>query len=291
MKWYYPILSWPLYPLLALPTRVIYLFSDITFFILFYLTGYRKKVVYSNLRNSFPDKTEAEIRLIAKKYYRHMVDVIFETLKLGTLSKTELLKRAIFTNPEVIRQFETDKQSFICVLGHMGNWEWTGPSFSQNYSTPLYALYHPLSNPFFDWFMHKLRTRFGSRLIAMNSLLRKMPELKKEYCAIAFIADQTPLPESAYWVNFLHQDTPVFFGTEKIARKFNLPVVYVSTAKPSRGKYSCTFKVITKQPRETEEGWITREHTRLLEEDIKASPYTWLWSHRRWKHKRKPINE
>lgn len=287
MKWYYPILSAPLYLLLALPLRVLYVLSDLVYFILFYAAGYRKKVVYSNLKNAFPGKSEQELNLIAKKFYRHMVDVVFETLKLATISKEELLKRLVFTNYEVIDQFKARNQSFVFVLGHMGNWEWTGPSFSQNHPMKLYGLYHPLSNQFFDWFLYKLRTRFGVGLIPMNKLLREMVKLKNECCAIAFIADQTPSSENAYWINFLHQDTPVFLGTEKIARRFNYPVVYASASKPARGRYVYTFKVITSEPNNTQEGFITKEHTRLLEEDIKATPHIWLWSHRRWKHKRR----
>lgn len=291
MKWYYPIASAPLYLLLAMPLRLLYILSDLVFFILFYITGYRKKVVYSNLKNAFPNKSAQEIDAIAKGYYRHMVDVIFETLKLATLSREELLKRVVFNNIHVIDQFKARNQSFLFVLGHMGNWEWTGPSFSQNSSVKLYALYHPLSNPFFDWFMYKLRTRFGGGLIPMNNLLREMVKLKNECCAIAFIADQTPSSENAYWTNFLNQDTPVFFGTEKIARRFNYPVVYASATKPARGRYAYTFKVISSEPNNTEDGFITMEHIRLLEEDIKATPHIWLWSHRRWKHKRKIRNE
>lgn len=291
MKWYYPIASAPFYLLLALPLRVLYLLSDVAFFILFYITGYRKKVVYTNLKNAFPDKSAGEINTIARNYYRHMVDVVVETLKLATLSREELLKRVVFHNYKVVEQFKARNQSFVFVLGHMGNWEWTGPSFSQNYPVKLYALYHPLSNPFFDYFLYKLRTRFGGGLIPMNNLLREMVKLKNECCAIAFIADQTPSSENVYWTNFLNQDTPVFFGTEKIARRFNYPVVYASATKPARGIYEYTFRVITNDPNNTEEGYITKEHTRLLEEDIKALPHIWLWSHRRWKHKRKAKDE
>lgn len=286
MRWYYPILLAPVYLLLLLPLPVLYLFSDLVFLLLFHVSGYRRKVVYANLRASFPAKNDAEIHDIARKYYHHMVDVIFETLKLCTISRKELLSRAVFENIDLVNQFKEKGQSFLFVLGHMGNWEWMGPSFSQNDSTKLYALYHPLSNRFFDWFVYRLRTRFGGGLIPMNNLLREMTHLRNEYCAIAFIADQTPMPEHAYWVDFLNQDTPVFVGIEKIARRFNYPVVYVSTVKRGRGKYTSTFKLVSQEPKHTADGEITRLHTAMLEQDINQSPSIWLWSHRRWKHKR-----
>lgn len=286
MKWYYPVLASPIFLLLLLPLRILYLLSDVVFVLLYYVTGYRKKVVFQNLRASFPSKSENEIRLIAVQYYRHMVDVIFETLKLATISKREIKKRVKFNNMELVEQIRMRGQSFIFVLGHMGNWEWTGPSFSQQTPTKLYALYHPLSNAFFDWFIYRMRVRFDGALIPMNNLLREMAKLKNEHCAIAFIADQTPMPESAYWLNFLNQDTPVFFGTEKIAKRFNYPVIYVSAIKLKRGQYECTFKLISDKPAETPEGYITETHSAWLEQDILKMPHIWLWSHRRWKHKR-----
>jgi KDO2-lipid IV(A) lauroyltransferase len=124
------------------------------------------------------------------------------------------------------------------------------------------------------------------KLIPMQQTMRALSELKNTFTGIAFIADQTPAPENAYWIQFLHQDTPVFVGTEKIARRFDYPVVYVSTKKLKRGRYELTFQIITLQSGSTNEGWITREHTRLLENDINNQPAIWLWSHRRWKHKR-----
>lgn len=285
-KWYYPLLAGLFGTMLLLPLRVLYLLSDLVYLVLYHVVGYRKQVVFRNLENSFPEKSREEIREIAGKYYRHMVDVVFETLKLATISKKELLKRHHFNGLEIMDRLKESGQSFLFVLGHMGNWESIGPAFSQLHPTRLYALYHPLSNRFFNWYIYRLRTRFGGRLIPMNSLLREMAHLKNEYCAIAFISDQTPLPEHAVWLRFLNQDTPVFAGTERIARKFNYPVIYASVKKPARGHYTITMKVLTYDPSQTPEGFITAGHTRLLEEDIRATPHIWLWSHRRWKHKR-----
>lgn len=286
MKWFYPIIAAPIYIIFALPLFVLYGLSNFVYVILYDVVGYRKKVVFQNLRNSFPQKTEAELQAIAKRYYKHMVDVIIETLKLSTLSNAELKKRVVFKNTEIITQLQQQNKSYLFVLGHMGNWEWSGQSFSVNNLGPLYGLYHPLASPFFDWLMIKLRTRFELKLIPMQQVLRHMVGYKNTFTGTAFIADQTPSKENAYWVNFLHQDTPVFIGTEKIAKRFNYPVVYASCQKIARGYYQITFILITDNPALHPDGWITEQHTALLEQDIVNQPHIWLWSHRRWKHKR-----
>lgn len=285
MKWYYPIIALPIYLLCSLPLWALYGVSTGLYWILYYAIGYRKKVVRQNLRNSFPEKSEVEILLIERAYYKHMVDVIVETLKLATLSKNQLKKRVRFTNIELITQLEKEKQSYVFVLGHQGNWEWCGPAFASYGIGTLYGIYHPLSNSFFNWLMIKIRTRHGMKLVPMNQVMRGMAKLKEEFAGMAFIADQTPAPETAFWTTFLNQETPVFVGTEKLAKRFNFPVIYASNTKVKRGYYHIEFKLLSANPSATTNGWITEQHTRFLEQDIRANPANWLWSHRRWKHK------
>lgn len=191
----------------------------------------------------------------------------------------------------VFDQYAAKKQSVIIVLGHLGNWEWGGAGFSLNCRQPLYVLYHPLHNKYFDKLVYKMRTRLGTRLIPMHDSLRGILKNKNEVNATAFIADQTPPPETAYWMTFLNQDTPVFIGTEKIARKLNFPVVYVHVKRVRRGHYHLLAETLVENPAETKEGEITELHTQRLEQDIRKAPETWLWSHRRWKHKRKQVTE
>ncbi|MCC7534449.1 MAG: lysophospholipid acyltransferase family protein [Bacteroidia bacterium] len=284
MKWYYPILAFPIYLLFVLPLRVLYVLSSGLYVLLYYIVKYRRNVVAQNLKNSFPDKSAKELKQIEKEYYKHMVDVIIETLKLATISKNELHKRMRFTNAEFLNKYSN--RPFLFVLGHQGNWEWSGPAFDTLNFAPLYGIYHPLSNAFFDWFMIKIRSRKGMTLVSMQQTFRKANELKDKFSILAFIADQTPMPESAYWVNFLHQETPVFVGTEKIAKRYNFPVVYVSQKKVKRGYYETTFYELTSNSSCTPDGWITAEFMKRLEHDIQNQPAYWLWSHRRWKHKR-----
>lgn len=286
-RFYYPILALPIYLLMLLPFPLLYLLSDFLYGVAFHLLGYRKKVVYTNLRNAFPGKTKKEIDHIARAYYHFMIDLFIETFKTLTVSKRQINKRMQFDDLSMIHELKAKQQNFLYVMGHYGNWEWCGHSFSLQHIYQLDALYHPLSNPFFDWLTNKIRQRFGMGLISMQQSVKEMIRRRDQLNATAFIADQTPSnPRDAYWMTFLEQDTPVFFGTEKIARKFNYPVVFVSVRRLKRGYYKVYFQKVTDAPKDTPEGYITETHTRMLEEEIRRQPEIWLWSHRRWKHKR-----
>jgi KDO2-lipid IV(A) lauroyltransferase len=278
-----------LYLISILPFPLFYLVSDGIYLLLYRVIGYRKKVVYENLKNSFPEKTHEELKKIEKQFYHYLVDLFLETLKTLTISKEEAIKRCKL-NPKAVALFNelyTQKQSCILVMGHFGNWEWAGNTFSLINKQQLYVIYHPLTNKHFDKLMYDMRTRFGSKLYAMKDTMRGMISNRNEINATAFIADQTPAPENAYWTTFLNQDTPVFWGTEKIAQKLNYPVVYVTINRVKRGYYEVNAEILVNEPKNTKEGEISELHTRQLEKDIKAQPEIWLWSHRRWKHKRK----
>ena len=255
---------------------------------MFHVAGYRKQVVYTNLRNAFPEKTEAEILKIRKEFYSYLCDLFLETFKTLTISPSEAKRRCVIT-PEgaaIFDKYYREKKSVIIVMGHFGNWEWSGNAFSLNFRQQLYVIYHPLTNKNFDKLMYNMRTRFGTKLIAMRDTYKDMVRFKDEVNATAFIADQTPAPEHAYWTRFLNQDTPVFRGTEKIARKVNYPVVYSSVKRVKRGFYEIHAEVLFEEPRLTTDGEISEAHTRKLEKEIIEQPEIWLWSHRRWKHKR-----
>jgi KDO2-lipid IV(A) lauroyltransferase len=286
-KAYYYLLASPIYLLALLPFPVFYFICDIFYVLTYHIVGYRKKIVYTNLRNAFPDKTEKEINTIAKAYYHFMIDLFLETFKLLLMSEKQLKKRVLFDDLSMIYELKERKQNFLFVMGHYGNWEWCGQSFHLHHIFQQDVLYHPLSSPFFEWLMMKIRTRFGVQPIPMASSIREMIKRKNILNVTAFLADQTPSnTRDAYWMYFLNQDTPVLIGTEKIAKKLNCPVVFVSIRKIKRGYYNTYFQKITDDPQNAPEGYITEAHTRMLEEEIIRQPETWLWSHRRWKHKR-----
>jgi KDO2-lipid IV(A) lauroyltransferase len=278
-----------LYLLSLLPFPVFYLFSDFVYFMMYYVMGYRKEVVTANLKKSFPSKNDKEIRHIRKAFYHYLCDLFLETFKTLTITHSSALKHCRLSpgSKALFEKYHSERKSVIIVMGHFGNWEWAGNSFSMQCPQQLYVIYHPLTNKFFNGLIYRMRTRFGTKLIAMRDTYKDMVRLKDEVNATAFIADQTPAPESAYWTTFLNQDTPVFLGTEKIARKMNYPVVYASVRRVKRGYYEIVAETLFEEPRLTKDGEITEAHTRKLEQEIIAQPEIWLWSHRRWKHKRR----
>ena len=285
-KFLYHIYSIPLYLLALLPFPLLYLLSDGLCFLAFNLIGYRKKVVYENLRNSFLTYSEKEIHAIAKKFYSHLFDTILETFKLLTISKNGLKKHGVYTNLEVMDDIINQNKSFVILTGHMGNWEWLPNIWHIEDKADIVGIYHKLSSPFFEWFTKNMREKFGIQMITMENTLRGMIANKNKLTGTGFISDQTPSKENAHWLTFLNQDTPVFMGAEKIAKKFNYPVIYCHIIKPRRGYYEIKIDVITMEPQTTPDFYITETFNQLLEADIKNQPEIWLWSHRRWKHKR-----
>jgi len=241
--------------------------------------------VYDNLRNSFPNKSEVEIDKIARKFYVFFCDLILETLKTLTISKRAIKKHVRFDDLSIFEKYKAQNQSIIIVMGHLGNWEFGGARVAVEDHHKLYVIYHPLNSKYFNRLIVRMRTRLGNRLYAMNEVLRGMVRDRKELTATAFIADQTPQPNGAYWTTFLHQDTPVFTGTEKIAQKFKYPVIYISVKRPKRGLYIMECELLVAHPEKTSENEISELHTKRLERDIVENPEIWLWTHRRWKHK------
>lgn len=245
--------------------------------------------MFTNLKNSFPDKTEAELREIMKKFYVHFCDMFLETFKSLTMSEVQMKERYMIDEDSMrlAQKLFEQKKSVVLVMGHFGQWEVGGQAFTMSSPFKVFALYHPLKNKFFNWLFNHIRAHTGAVMIAMNNTIREMIKYKDTVSVYTFIADQTPSnPEESYWTKFLHQDTPVFWGTEKLAKKFNYPVVFASVRKYKRGYYKIFLEMLSENPKDTDEGVITELHTRKLERDIMLQPEIWLWSHRRWKHKK-----
>jgi KDO2-lipid IV(A) lauroyltransferase len=280
-----------IYLVAVLPFPLLYLFSDFVYLLLYRVLGYRRKVVHHNLIKSFPEKNEKEIQKIEKRFYRYFCDLFLETFKTLTISKEEMVRHCEFV-PEtlgIFSQLATENQSFIIAMGHFGNWEWGGNTFSICCRHQLYVIYHPLSNRYFNGLIYRMRTRFGTRLIPMKDTLRDMLKNRESLTATAFIADQSPLPDRAYWMEFMNQDTPVFPGIEKIALKIRYPIVYITIRRVKRGYYQVFAERIELPSKLQTNGTITEIYTRRLESDIRSQPENWLWTHRRWKHQRPQI--
>jgi len=289
MTQFFSYLAYALFRFLSIfPLWAIYIFSDIVFFVVYRILAYRKQIVNQNLRNAFPDKTPQEIRKIKKEFYHHFCDSFVETIKLWNISKKEIMRRCICKNPDFLNQYKAQGKSVIAVTGHYGNWEWLS-SFAIYNIGDFLPIYKPLHNKVFDKMYIKIRERFGAQTLAKNDTLRTMIKHKKQnhFTVTAFIGDQTPNRKNLhYWTNFLNQETPILQGTERIAKKLDQAVVYCKMTKVKRGYYEYEFIPITDQPKETGENEITELHTRLLENIINENPSYWLWSHKRWKHKR-----
>lgn len=286
------ILFYILFPIIwglsKLPLRVLYTLADFFYWIIYYVVKYRRIVVRNNLICSFPEYSIQKITNIEKKFYRFFCDFLVETIKYVSISEAELKCRITLRDTGLMADFFNQKQSVIGALGHCGNWEWASPYFSFMQLHRLNVIYHPLSNPYFEHFFVKVRSRFGANLVKMNDTARKMLAIQKDTVPhfSVFVADQTPSPDNAFWFDFLHQDTPFFRGVEILAKKCNMPVVYISIKRPKRGFYSISYELLSSQPTTEAEGAIMQKFVTRLEQDIIAQPEIWLWSHRRWKYKR-----
>jgi KDO2-lipid IV(A) lauroyltransferase len=273
-----------------LPLRVLYVISDFTFLLLYYFPSYRRKVVATNLKNSFPEKSEAELKSIEKKFYRHLADFFIETVKLMHVSKEEQKRRYTFSNIEVIDKLREEKRDIVAVLGHYNNWEWpTLLPFFLKYKVII--IYRPLQNKYFDRFIYNQRSRYGIVLTPTNMVIREIVNFRKQNINTisVFLTDQTPAKgDIKYWTKFLNQDTPVYTGTEKIAAKYDMAMVYFHVQKIKRGYYNLDVELLLEHTAGLPENFVTETHVRRLEEIIREKPEYWLWSHRRWKHK-KPV--
>jgi Kdo2-lipid IVA lauroyltransferase/acyltransferase len=271
-----------------LPLRILYIFSDILFLLLYYFPSYRKKVVTENLRNSFPEKSAKEIAFIGRKFYRHLADLFIETLKLTHLTNKELTKRFTIKNPELLETLYNSGRDLVVVHSHYNNWEWL-------ICLPLYtkykciSIFKPVRNRLFNSLMNNYRSRNNMGLTPMNHVVREIIENRKRQIRTlyGFIADQTPAKaEIRYYTSFLNQDTPVFLGIEKIAAKYDMAVVFFNVQKIRRGYYNLTVELLFERTNGLPEYKVTETHVRRLEEVIRENPEYWIWSHRRWKYKK-----
>lgn len=276
-----------LLPFSALPYPVLYGISDALFFLFYHVLPYRKKVVRENIRRSFPDKSQTEREEIVRTFYRHLCDLIVESIKVFTINATQVDQRMHFRNPEVINRFFDEGRSVVLVGGHLNNWELFAVGIARAVKHHPIAIYKPLSNRFFDVKMRKTRGMFGLEMVSIFDVKATFEKYLNQPVLTIFGADQSPgKAAKAYWMEFLHQDTAVLFGTEAYASRYNQVVVYGCIHKIKRGHYETEFKVLFENPADEPHGRITEVHTRQLEQDIRNEPGYWLWSHRRWKHKR-----
>lgn len=269
-----------------LPDRILYFLSDILFLILYYILGYRRKVVRNNLERALPELRPDERRRIEKKFYHHLCDLTLETSASHFWSDRRYLKKISFRNIEVLEDLYSKGKQVIGVTAHYGNWEYT---IAVGHHTGYRAMgaYKPLKNPWFDRMIRKSRSRFNTLPMPMEKIARAQIQHAHDGILTVnlMVADQRPtVKNTQYWTRFMGLDTAMYLGSEKLARKVNAAVVFLKIRRPRRGHYEVDCELITEDPQNMEIHEITDRHVGILEDLIREAPQYWLWSHNRWKH-------
>jgi KDO2-lipid IV(A) lauroyltransferase len=276
-----------IYLLSRLPMRVLYALSDFFFFLMFNVIGYRKIVVLENLKLAFPEKSEEERKKIAKDFFRHLTDLIMESVKSFSISEKEMSKRYRYKNPELVNNFTKQGRSIALVAAHQANWEWS-------ISLPLVldgnvnGAYTKLGNPYFEKVVRSSREKYGIIGYKTSETVKGMQKnfAEKTQGLYILLSDQSPqLHKTFYWNEFFGVQVPMHTGAEILAKRFDLVVINYITRKVKRGYYETEFQLITDTPKEFEDYQITDKYTRLTENNIKQQPALYLWSHKRFKHR------
>ncbi len=279
-----------LFPLSLLPMNLLYILSYFLYILLYYLVSYRKKIVFVNLQNSFPSLDETKRKQIAKSFYKHFCDILLEGIKNLSISKRNLEARFRIKNPELVMEYYKKNKSVILTAGHYNNWEWLITIQDCLLPHKAIGIGMPLSQQSLDQKINKRRSRYGMIVAHSGNYMKHIEQLKGTPFALLILGDQSPGNErKSYWTSFLNQTTGFIFGTEMIANKYNLGVLYCTTKKIKRGYYELEFKLICEDPKTLKYGEITEKYVNFLEKDILKEPAYWIWSHKRWK-KRKPID-
>lgn len=275
-----------------LPLWVFYRLSDGLYYLVYHVVRYRRRVVYANLRSSFPEKSEAEIERIAKDFYSFFCDYIVETLKFFSMGEKNIRKRMKFEGLNQVKEDFANGRSVTLYLGHYCNWEWIS-SLGLHLDEQCGQIYHPLENATLDRLFLYMRGRFKAQSIKMDDTFLTILKWKKEgrKNIVGYIADQVPGYNNIhYWADFLHHDTPVFTGAERISKIMDTAVYYIDVERPRRGYYVARFIKIADSLNEHPVFFATEQYFRLLEKNIQRAPQYWLWSHKRWKRTREEFN-
>jgi KDO2-lipid IV(A) lauroyltransferase len=276
-----------------LPLSVLYLLSDLMFFIGYRVIRYRREVVVKNLRKSFPDKTEKEIHEIEKRFYHNLCDYPVETLKMLTMSREQVMRRMKYMNPEVIENEARAGKSMIYLTSHQFNWEWLLAGVCLTTTAPLHYVYQAQSSAFFDSVINVVRQRFGAHPIRKEKVAREAIKRKGEVSGLAMLSDQFPGIDSdkRYWTSFLNQDTAFFQGINQLPVIMQCPVIFFESRKIRRGYYECRLVKIAEPPYERNDFSVVNNYVRATEKIIREQPEGWLWSHDRWKKNRAQMGD
>lgn len=285
------VLRFVLMPLSRLPYGVLYGISSLLSLLLVQWGGYRRQVIRGNIERSFPGQSAAEHRAIERAFGKHFGDLVVESIKHFTAREDQLSPRMVYSGIEVLNRLHESGRHVVIAGGHQNNWELYAVTANRPLKHQLTAIYKRLSNPVMDRAMRESRERFGLSMIPTIEAkswakTHLAPEAHPKQ-AVVFGFDQSPAdPLKSWWTTFLKQETAWYWGMEQFARTHDMAVVFGHIRKEKRGYYSCHYELITDQPRALEEGDILRLCIDRLEEDIHREPAHWLWTHKRWKHRR-----
>jgi KDO2-lipid IV(A) lauroyltransferase len=275
-----------LYRLLSrLPLPVLHALAWPGYLFLYYVAGYRKAVVKQNISQAFPGKSAREVTELAKNFYRQLVEVALEILHTRHMSATEIRRRVRLVNPQLVEHYSAGRTRPVIVLAiHQGNWEWMMHGVSLALDIPVTPVYKPLHNKPLDRLMYEIRSRFGSRPLAMAEASRDILRHRRDVRLIALVADQAPIPgERSYWTRFLNREAAFYLGGASIARAAGYPVLFAQCRRSAPGYYEVTMREVAQPPHDPDDSRIIERYARLAEQAIRAEPESWLWSNRRWK--------
>ena len=270
------------------PFWAVYCLSDLVFVLIFYVFGYRKKVVISNINKAFPKLTQKDKDKIVYNFYKNFADILVEGIKGISLSEKEIVKRYKFINPELAQAYYEKDKNIMIAGSHYANWEWGVLAGAPQINHHCIGLYKPLSNKLIDEHFKKNRAQLGMNLVAIKNTKKAFLKSYEKPTCFILLADQSPSNlKRAIWLEFLGIDTPCLHGPEYYSKQNNIPILYVDVQRVKRGFYEVRYIPIVEDPEETKDGDITKTYMKTLENIIIKKPEHWLWSHRRWKRKRK----
>ena len=281
-----------LYPLLwiisILPFRVLYLFSDVAYFITYYIIGYRKKTVRENLALALPNLSEKERLIIEKKSFRNMCDIFLEMIKTMSISDKEINKRYIFENFEVYQELEKKQKSIALFCAHYASYEWA-VSINHKITFQGYAIYKKINNAYFDKLVRDIRSKFKATLITTKETIPTIIKNHKlnKLGLYGFASDQSPKITSVFhWKSFMGIEVPIHTGAEMLAKRYNMNAIFLRTERIKRGYYAATFEVLSENTAIIPDYELTDKFIELVEKQIYEAPEHYLWTHKRWKHRR-----
>jgi KDO2-lipid IV(A) lauroyltransferase len=279
-----------LYPILwlisILPFRLLYLFSDGVYLLLYYVIRYRRKTVRDNLALALPNLTAKERLKIEKKSYRHLCDMFLEMIKTMTISAKEMDRRFSFTNLELYKDLEKEGKSIAMFCAHYASYEWI-ISMNKVITFNGYAIYKRIANRYFDKLVRDIRSKFHANLITTKetgpTILHNQSQGRPSL--YGFASDQSPKNSKAHhWTSFMGIQSPVHTGAEMLSKKFDMNVIYIGVRKVKRGFYTATFSLLAENPKLVPNYEITDAFIKLVEAQIHEAPEYYLWTHKRWKY-------